>query len=222
MSADRFPAPSRTRPPADDDAARAPSASGPGAGGASPGGAVVGAIWAQSPDGVIGVDGGIPWHLSEDLKFFARTTIGHPVIMGRRTWESFPEKFRPLPGRPNIVITSRPGSVPADGERVWAVGSYAEALELAVSLLPAPGPEHEEPAREVWVIGGPGVWREAVSHRPLPLTRALVTTADLDVTGDTHAPALDGSWSRREVAGWTEAHNGTRFRIDEWTRTPVG
>jgi len=72
------------------------------------------------------------------------------------------------------------------------------------------------------VIGGPGVWREAVSHRPLPLTRALVTTVDLDVTGDTHAPALDGSWSRREVAGWTEAHNGTRFRIDEWTHTPVG
>lgn len=75
MSADRFPAPHPAQPPADDDAAHAPSASGTS-------GVVVGAIWAQSPSGVIGVDGGIPWHLSEDLKFFARTTIGHPVVMG--------------------------------------------------------------------------------------------------------------------------------------------
>lgn len=214
MSTDRFPAPLPAQPPADDDAAHAPSAGGHG-----PGGVVVGGIWAQNPDGVIGVDGGIPWHLSEDLKFFARTTIGHPVVMGRRTWESFPETFRPLPGRPNIVITSRPESVPADGERVWAVGSYAGALDLAVSLLPAPGTEQEDTPREVWVIGGPGVWREAAAHRPLPLTRALVTTVDLDVPGDTHAPVLDGSWSRREVADWAESRNGTRFRIDEWTRS---
>ena len=108
---------------------------------------VVGGIWAQSPDGVIGADGSIPWHVPEDLRFFSRTTVGHPVIMGRRTWESFPERFRPLPGRPNIVITSRPDSVPTDGSRVWAVDSYDAAVALALRLLPpAPGADDAAPA----------------------------------------------------------------------------
>ena len=206
-------------------------------------GVVVGGIWAQTPNGVIGADGTIPWHVPEDLKFFARTTVGHPVIMGRRTWDSFPERFRPLPGRPNIVITSRPDSAPADGSRVWAVDSYPAAVALALRLLPlAPGIEdpddaaHTEAssptgaapsdgpslvtgtAREIWVIGGPGVWREAAAYAPLPLTRALVTTIELDVTGDTHAPQLDDEWARREVADWAESAKGVRYRIDEYTR----
>ena len=201
---------------------------------------VMGGIWAQSPDGVIGADGSIPWHVPEDLKFFSRTTVGHPVIMGRRTWESFPERFRPLPGRPNIVITSRPDSVPADGSRVWAVDSYDAAVTLARRLLPSTsgaddaarteassptgaassdGPSHVPgTAREIWVIGGPGVWREAAAYAPLPLTRALVTTIELDVTGDTHAPQLDDEWARREVADWAESAKGVRYRIDEYTR----
>ncbi|QMS55440.1 dihydrofolate reductase [Glutamicibacter protophormiae] len=216
---------------------------------------VVGGIWAQTPGGVIGVDGGIPWHLSEDLKFFARTTIGHPVVMGRRTWESFPERFRPLPGRPNIVVTSHPESVPADGEHVWAVDSYDAALRLAVSLTEDPpagkdgasspghapdgsrgaesasgvvgsragdGADAPEPAREIWVIGGPRVWREAAAHPALPLTRVLVTTVEMDVPGDTHAPALDAAWHRTQVEDWTVAGNGTRFRIDEYVREPMG
>ena len=188
----------------------------------SAGDVVVGAIWAQTPDGVIGVDGGLPWHLSEDLKFFARTTIGHPVVMGRRTWDSFPERVRPLPGRQNIVVTSRPESVPVDGEHVWAVGSYAEAVDVALTVLaaePTAGPETGP--REIWVLGGPSVWRDAAAHAALPLTRVLITTVDLDVPGDTHAPELDAAWSRSEVQDWTVAGNGTRFRIDEWTRTPV-
>jgi dihydrofolate reductase len=65
----------------------------------------VGLVWAQTPDGVIGKDGDMPWHLPEDLKHFNRLTMGHPVVMGRKTWLSFPDKFRPLPGRTNIVIT---------------------------------------------------------------------------------------------------------------------
>ena len=65
----------------------------------------VGLVWAQTSDGVIGKDGDMPWHLPEDLKHFTRLTTGHPVIMGRKTWLSFPDKYRPLPGRTNIVIT---------------------------------------------------------------------------------------------------------------------
>ena len=63
-------------------------------------------IWAQARDGVIGEAGDMPWRLPEDMARFKAVTMGHPVVMGRRTWESFPERYRPLPGRDNIVITS--------------------------------------------------------------------------------------------------------------------
>ena len=64
----------------------------------------VGLIWAQSTSGVIGRGGGIPWQLPEDLAHFKELTMGHTVVMGRRTWESLPAKFRPLPGRRNVVV----------------------------------------------------------------------------------------------------------------------
>src|SRR5699024_616550 len=80
----------------------------------SAGGPRIGLIWAQARGGVIGAGGTMPWHLSEDLKHFSRTTTGSPVVMGRRTWESFPPRFRPLPGRTNIVI-AREDAVAADG-----------------------------------------------------------------------------------------------------------
>ena len=69
----------------------------------------LGVVWAQTSTGVIGKDGGMPWKLPEDLRHFSRLTSGHPVIMGRKTWESFPDKFRPLPGRTNLVITRKEG-----------------------------------------------------------------------------------------------------------------
>ena len=68
-------------------------------------GPMLGAIWAQSVDGIIGDGEDMPWHLPEDLKHFKDTTSGHPIIMGRRTWESLP--FKPLPNRKNIVLSSR-------------------------------------------------------------------------------------------------------------------
>lgn len=173
--------------------------------------ATVGAIWAQSPDGIIGRDGGIPWHVPEDLRFFARVTTGHPVIMGRRTWESFPPRFRPLPRRPNIVVTSRPGAVPADGTSVWVAASYPEALRLAESLL-------DDAAGEIWAIGGTRIWAAALAEPRLPLTRALVTTVDLAVDGDTRAPALDGSWRRTQVSDWATSSAGPRYRVDEYRR----
>ena len=68
----------------------------------------IGLIWAQSTSGVIGRDGSIPWALPEDLAHFKRLTMGHTVVMGRRTWESLPVRFRPLPGRRNIVVSRNP------------------------------------------------------------------------------------------------------------------
>jgi dihydrofolate reductase len=66
-------------------------------------------IWAQARGGVIGKDNRIPWRLPEDMAHFKALTAGHPVIMGRRTWDSLPPKFRPLPGRRNIVLTRQAG-----------------------------------------------------------------------------------------------------------------
>lgn len=91
---------------------------------------ILGAIWAQTCDGIIGRNGTMPWHVPEDLKHFQRTTAGKPVIMGRRTWESLPDTYKPLPGRVNIVITR---SVSAAMERdgvIWAP-SLDTALEEA-------------------------------------------------------------------------------------------
>src|SRR4051794_21906836 len=69
----------------------------------------LGLVWAQTTAGVIGKDGDMPWHLPEDMSHFSRLTSGHPVIMGRKTWLSFPDKYRPLPGRTNIVVTTQEG-----------------------------------------------------------------------------------------------------------------
>jgi dihydrofolate reductase len=93
----------------------------------------VGVIWAQSRDGVIGRDGGMPWHVPEDSAYFRRVTTGHPVIMGRLTWESLPDRFRPLPGA-EVVGSLDDALRLAGDEETWVVGGgqvYAEALPLA-------------------------------------------------------------------------------------------
>ena len=86
-------------------------------------------IYARARNGVIGKQGQLPWHLPEDLAHFKRTTLGQPVVMGRVTWESLPEKFRPLPGRINVVV-SRQTSFKALGAQV------VSSLEAAMALFP--------------------------------------------------------------------------------------
>ncbi|MEO8069399.1 MAG: dihydrofolate reductase, partial [Flavobacteriales bacterium] len=89
---------------------------------------IVSAIAAVSENGIIGRKGDLPWHLPDDMKFFQRTTMGHHVVTGRKNWETIPLKFRPLKGRPNIVVT-RDAHYKAPGAVV--VTSIAEALALA-------------------------------------------------------------------------------------------
>jgi dihydrofolate reductase len=157
----------------------------------------VGMIWAQSRTGVIGHEGRMPWHVPEDMTHFRRVTDGHPVIMGRRTWESLPARFRPLPGRRNLVIT-RQRHYPAPGAEV--VGSLAEALRLTGD-------------QQTWVIGGGEVYVQA-----LPLARvARVTEIDIDVPGDTYAPPLDG-WTRVDTGDWQTSTTGARFRLLRYLR----
>ena len=85
-------------------------------------------ILARAANGVIGADGKMPWHLPADLRRFKQLTMGRPMIMGRKTWESLPEKFRPLPGRHNLVVSRNP-AYPAPGATL--VASLAEAIKHA-------------------------------------------------------------------------------------------
>ena len=135
-------------------------------------------IYARARNGVIGRDGGLPWRLPEDLAYFKRRTFGCPVIMGRKTWDSLPPRFRPLPGRTNIVVTRQAG---------WRAegATPAPSLDAALDLC-----RHAE---EAWVIGGAQIYAQA-----LPIAdRAVVTELELDVAGDAFAPELGETW--REV-----------------------
>ncbi|MBP7457532.1 MAG: dihydrofolate reductase, partial [Ottowia sp.] len=106
----------------------------------------IGLIWAQARNRVIGKNGVMPWHLPEDLAHFKRVTLNHPVIMGRKTWDSIPPKFRPLPGRTNIVVTRQ-----ADWHEKGAQcsSSLREALQQC------------ENSNQVWVIGGAQIYAQA-------------------------------------------------------------
>jgi dihydrofolate reductase len=129
-------------------------------------------IAAVAANHVIGHNGRMPWHLSADLKHFKLLTTGKRIVMGRRTWESFP---KPLPDREHVVVSSRALRLPSG---VVVVPSLEEAL-----AMPAP---HEEP---VFVIGGHAMYREA-----LPLVDDLyLTEIEAEVAGDTTFPEWDRS-----------------------------
>ena len=132
-------------------------------------------IFARAANGVIGRNNALPWHLPEDLAHFKRLTLGCPVIMGRKTWDSLPPRFRPLPGRLNIVVT-RQAAWQAEG----AVGAHSlpEALQQC----------QDQP--DVWVIGGAELYAQA-----LPLAAsAHVTEIDAPFEGDAYAPEFDANW----------------------------
>ena len=129
--------------------------------------------------GVIGRGGAIPWRIPEDARRFREVTIGHPVVMGRRTWESLPDRFRPLPGRRNVVVTRNEAWRAEGAER-------AGSLEEARGLL--------EGAAVVSVIGGAQVYADA-----LPLAdELLLTEIDLAVEVDTFFPDWDRDTFREE------------------------
>ena len=138
----------------------------------------LGLIYARARNGVIGKGGVMPWHLPEDLAHFKRSTLGAPVIMGRKTWDSVPARFRPLPGRRNIVITRDPQWQEPGAERV---ASLEEGIALCKDEATA------------WVTGGAEIFRLALPHAHV----AVVTEIEADFEGDTFAPELGPHW--REV-----------------------
>ncbi|MFZ4534971.1 dihydrofolate reductase [Propionivibrio sp.] len=134
-------------------------------------------IAAVARNRVIGKDNQLLWHLPEDMRHFRETTRGKPVIMGRKTWESLPDSFRPLPGRHNIVVSRNPGyEVPG----ATLVGSLEEAIGKAGS------------ANEVFVIGGAELYRQALALAD----RLYLTEIAQDFTGDAFFPeVLDAEWA---------------------------
>ncbi len=140
---------------------------------------------AVAENGVIGANGALPWNLPDDLKRFRTLTTGHTVIMGRATWESLPERFRPLPNRRNIVVTRNP-SYPFPKDVVQA-SSLEEAITLATQ-------NNED---QIYVIGGGRIFEEA-----LPLADRLeITHVKQSPEGDRFFPAIDPTiWTRNDHA----------------------
>ena len=140
-------------------------------------------VVAMGANGVIGVDGGLPWHLPEDLAHFKRLTLGHPMVMGRTTYESI---GRPLPGRTTIVLTRRPDWSPGEGvEGVLVAADLDDALSRAAAL-----------DDEVFLVGGAQVYAEALERDQVDLLS--VTRVAASPEGDTRFPPVD--WERwREV-----------------------
>jgi dihydrofolate reductase len=148
---------------------------------------IVSAIAAVSDNGTIGKDGGLPWHLPDDMKFFQRTTLNHYVITGRKNYESIPERFRPLPNRTNIVVTHAEG-YKAPGALVCH--SIEEALDMA----------RNAGETECFIIGGGQVYEEAFAKKLIH--RLYLTTVHAEIAGDVKFPAIGKGW--KEV--WTEHH----------------
>ena len=162
---------------------------------------MIGMIWAQAADRVIGSNGTIPWHLPEDLARFRDITAGHPVIMGRRTWESLPAAHRPLPGRTNIVISS---SAAAGLAGALPASSLEEALALA---------KESAGSEEIWIIGGRSLYTAAMDTAEV----IEITTVDLEVDGDTRAPHPRG-FTPTSGGSWHRSSSGIDFRFTRWTR----
>jgi dihydrofolate reductase len=158
-------------------------------------------IVARARNGVIGRDNALPWRLPEDLQHFKRTTLGAPIIMGRKTWDSL---GRPLPGRRNIVV-SRNRGLTLEGAEVAA--SLEDAQRLCVG------------SEQVFLIGGAQLYAEALPSAD----RLIVTEIDADVPGDAFFPAVDRSkWI--EVARETHHSeaNGFDYAFVTYERPPSG
>jgi len=159
-------------------------------------------IYARARNGVIGAHNSLPWHLPQDLAHFKRQTAGAPVMMGRKTWDSLPPRFKPLPGRTNIVVTRQRDW---NSQGAMAVDSLEWGCALCAGMAPTPN--------ELWVIGGAQLFAAAM---PLA-TRAIVTELDRDYEGDVFAPKLDDQW--KEMARDTHvADDGMQFAFVTYER----
>jgi dihydrofolate reductase len=157
-------------------------------------------IWAQASNGVIGADGAMPWEVPEDLARFRDLTMGSTVIMGRRTWDTIPPRFRPLPGRRNIVVT-RDSSWTADGADV------AMSIDEALAIDDSP-----------WVMGGAEIYAATIAYAD----RLEVTEIAVAPEGDAFAPPVDPQlWMLTPAtadAPWLTSRTGLDYRFLSYIR----
>jgi dihydrofolate reductase len=156
-------------------------------------------VAAVARGGVIGRDGGIPWRIPQDMARFRELTMGHPVVMGRRTWESLPDRFRPLPGRGNIVVTRN-----ADWSAQGA--DRAGSIEDALALL--------ESESRVFVIGGGEIYATALPFAD----ELLLTEIDAEIEGDTIFPEWDRDEFEEVERLERVVEGGTRFAFVTYAR----
>ena len=157
-------------------------------------------VAAVARGGVIGRDGTIPWRIPEDMARFRKLTLGHPVVMGRRTWDSLPDRYRPLPGRRNIVVTRNP-DWRAEG------AEHSASLDDALQLL--------DDARQVFVVGGAEIYAAA-----LPVAdELLLTEVDAEFGGDTLFPAWDRTAFEETSREPHVSEDGTPFAFVTLERT---
>lgn len=173
----------------------------------------IGMVWAQSLNGVIGRDGDMPWHVPEDLQHFKKVTMDQVLVMGRKTWSSFPDSVRPLPGRTSIVVSETFSEDPSDPklheDNVHVTGDLRSGLELAGEL---------KTGHKIWVIGGGSLYDQA-----LEVTTVVERSVfNLNVDGDTFAPELDDSWTLKTqdpANGWHMSESSVQYRFERWERT---
>lgn len=158
-------------------------------------------IWAMDRNGLIGKDGGMPWHLPAELQYFRKTTMGHPVIMGRKTFESL---GKPLPGRHNVVLSRNPDFYPGGVEVMRHPGEVLDAFG----------------GSPFFVMGGAQIYRIFLPHAE----KLYVTRIDHAFEGDEWFPEVD--WSRfRLVSGEdrpADERNPYPFRFEVYERTDQG
>ena len=157
-------------------------------------------IYARAANGVIGKNNAMPWHLPEDLAHFKRLTQGWPVIMGRKTWDSLPPRFRPLPGRTNVVITRQSG---------WMDTGAQPAASLGNALAQCSQSE------EVWIMGGAQIYAQA---EPLA-DRIEVTEIAQDFDGDAFAPQLGPEWMEAAREDHVDS-SGLKFSFVTYKKEP--
>ena len=160
-------------------------------------------IAALAENRVIGIDNSMPWHLPGDFKYFKATTLGKPIIMGRKTWESL---GRPLPGRLNIVVSRQPGLV-LEGAEVF------DSLEGA--LVRAEQWALEQGVGELMLIGGAQLYGQALERRLV--SRLYLTRVELNPEGDAWFPEFDeDAWEL--VSSQAQVAEGPAYHFEVWDK----
>lgn len=145
---------------------------------------IISLIAAVGENNVIGANGDLPWNLPDDMKFFSKTTRGHHVLMGRKNFDSIPEKYRPLPGRPNIVVTRNTGF---SDDAVLVANSIEEGIAAARAAGES----------ELFIIGGGEIYRQTIDRAD----RLYLTHVHASPEGETHFPVFKAEeWRKKTLS----------------------